>query len=150
MLKRLLSVGIALLSTSIGIAIFWLVFMPWFHFPMRNDQWSKLVLALMESAAAAYLFLGHRTWPALLLLLASVPMVLVNISYVGWMWRMDRYYSKSPPADDPRLALLFPSDNEHSVINTVLYYLIWFSMACLATAFFWSSFRFIDRGRANR
>jgi hypothetical protein len=149
MLKRLLSTSIALLGTIVGIAVFWIVFMPWFHFATANDQWPKLGLALVELAATLYFFKRWRSWSALLLLIGSVPMVLVNVSYVGWMWRMDRYDSKSPPVDDPLLAMLFPSDNEQSAINTVLYYLIWFSMACLSIAFFWCLFKVIHRRLAN-
>src|SRR4051812_30923584 len=105
MLKRLLSVTIALPATMVGVAIFWIVFMPWFHFPTRNDQWPKLILAFLELAIAIYFFVRSRSWPARLLLLGSIPVLLVNVSYVGWIWRMDRYDSKSPLVDNPWLAL---------------------------------------------
>ena len=150
MLKRLLSGSIALLGTIVGITLFWFIFMPWLHFPVRHDYWPKLVLALLELSVAIYLFKRWRSWPALLLLVGSIPMLLANISFVGWNWRMERYYSNSPSVDDPWLALLFPSDNEPSPLNTILYYLIWLSMVSLSIAFFVFLFRCLNRRGANR
>src|SRR5438876_12230896 len=126
MLKRALSVSIALLGTILAIVIYWLVFMPWFHGLI--GPWTKLSLALLEIALAVYLFVRSRNWPALLLLVGSIPMVLVNIDFVGWLWRMDRIYGPNPLGDSAQLALLFPGDNEHSPVNAILGYSIYFSM----------------------
>jgi len=150
MLRRVLSVSIALLGTVVAVVIYWVAFMPWFHFPIRNEYWIRLVVALAEMAIAIYLVARWRSWPALLLLAGSIPMILVNVDFVGWRWRMDRYYSTSPPVDDPRLAFLFPSDNEYSPVNAILHNLIYFSMVCLPLAFFWYFFRFIDQHLTKR
>jgi hypothetical protein len=148
MLKRLLSVGIALLGTAAGIIAFWIVFMPNFYIPGVAD-WQKLVLALLELGGAIYLFTRSRGWLTLLLLVGFLPMVLANVSFVGRNWRMHRYYSKSPPTDDSWLALLFPSSNEPSAINGVLGYSIYFSLICLPVVFFWFLFKAIHRRLAN-
>jgi hypothetical protein len=113
MLKRLLSVGIALPATIVGLVIYWIVFMPWLRIP-GVSPWGKLFLAVVELAAGIYLFVRWRSLPALLLLVGSIPMLLFNISYVGWNWRMQRLYGSPSLGDDPRLAFLFPSDNEYS------------------------------------
>ena len=147
MLKRLLSVGIALVGTIVALVIYWIVFMPNLHVPGISES-AKLVLALVEVAVAIYLFI-RRTWPALLLLIGSIPMLLLNVSMCGWEWRMERFYSASSPADDPRLAFLFPGDNEHSPINSILFY-IFFLTLCVAVAFFWYFFRVADRQLTNR
>jgi hypothetical protein len=119
--------------------------MPWFPFPTRFYPTIKLSLALVASAAAIYLFIRSRHWYAFLLFVGSIPILLVNVSFVGWIWRMDRYYSKSPPVDDAWLALLFPGDNEPSLINTILHYLVYVSMLCLPIAFFLYLLRLTDR-----
>jgi hypothetical protein len=144
MLKRVLSVGIALLATIVAVVIYWLVFMPWFPFPTRAYPWIKLILALIAFAMSIYFFLRWRSCSALLLLVGSIPVLLVNISFIGWIWRMDQYYSKSPSVDDPWLALLFPGDNEPSSINTILHDLVYVSMLCLPVAFFLFLFRLTD------
>src|SRR5437660_1415407 len=89
MLKRILSANIALLATIVALVIYWMVFMPWLHFfPIRSEPWIKLVIALIAMGLAIYLFARWRTWPALLFLVGSIPVVLVNISMGGWGWRM--------------------------------------------------------------
>src|SRR5438132_2615863 len=132
MLKRILSANIALLATIVALVIYWMVFMPWLHFfPIRSEPWIKLVIALIAMGLAIYFFARWRTWPALLFLVGSIPVVLVNISMCGWEWRMNRIYGPNPHGDSSQLALLFPSDNEHSPVNAILHYLFYFSMVCL-------------------
>jgi hypothetical protein len=144
MLKRTLSVSIALLATFVALVIYWIVFMPWLHFPLiRSEPRVKLIVALVGMVLAIYFFARWRTWPALLFLVGSIPAVLVNISMRGWEWRMNR-------GDSPQLALLFPSDNEHSPVNTILHYLVYFSLVCLPIAFFWYFFRVADRHLTKR
>src|ERR1700724_4689359 len=151
MLKRILAVSIGLVATIVALAIYWIIFMPWLPFlPPRNEPWIKLAVALIGLLLAIHFFVRWRSWPAVLLLLGSIPVVLVNISMVGWEWRMTRYYSTSPPVDDPRLAFFFPSDNEHSVINTILHYFIYFSAACLLIAFFRFFLGVFDRHLTKR
>ena len=150
MVKRVPSVSIAVFGALVGIAIFWIVFMPWYPFPIAAYGSVRLALALVEAAVAIYLFTRWRSWPSLLLLVGSIPMVLVNIDFVGWLWRMDRIDRSPSLGDDSRLALLFPSDNEVSPVNAILHYLIYFSMVCLPIAFFWYFFRVIDRHLTKR
>ena len=144
MLKRILCVSIALLATIVALVIYWIAFMPWLHLPIRNESWIKLGLAVIGMVLAIYWFARWRSWPTVLFLLGSIPVVLVNISMVGWEWRIAHDYSTSPPADDRLLAMLFPSDNEHSAINTLLYWSINFSALCLAIVFFCYFFRVFD------
>lgn len=150
MLKHFLTVAIAFIVTLFALLIFWFVFMPWFHFPMLNEKWPKLALAILGLTAAIYLFGRSRSWLALLLLVGFIPVLLVNISYVGWNWRMTRYYSKSPPGDDPWLASLFPGDNEYSPVNTLLSYSIYLCAVCLMIAFFAYFFRIAERYLTKR
>ena len=150
MLKRILSGSIALVATIVSLMIYWIVFMPWLHLPFRNESWLKLAIAIIALMLATCLFARRRTWSALLFLLGSIPIVLVNIEMCGWEWRMDRESSTDRPVDDPRLAFLFPSDNEHSVINAILHYSIYFSAACLLIVFFWYFFRVIDQHLTKR
>ena len=145
MLKRILSVSIALLATIVALVIYWIVFMPWEHLFIRSESWVKLVVALVGMALAIYLFARWRTWPTLLFLVGSFPVVLVNISMCGWKWRMQRIYGPSPIGDSALLVFLFPSDNEHSPVNAILQYSIFLSTACLPIAFFWYFFRLFDR-----
>jgi len=151
MLKRLLSVSIGLIGAIIALVIFWIVFMPWFHFGLlvRGEPWIKQALAVIETAVAIYLFARWRSWPALLLLIGSIPMLLFNVSYSGWMWRMNRIYGPNPSGDSAQLALLFPSDNEQSPIHRVLFYISFLSL-CLPGAFFWYFFRVADRYLVRR
>lgn len=148
MLKHFVPAAIGLVGTLFALLVYWFVFMPWFHFPMPNDQWSKLVLALLELTAAIYLFGRWRSWPALLLLVGSIPMLLLNISYCGWIWRMD--YEERESGTSRHLALLFPSDNEHSPVNTILHYLFYLSIVCLPIAFFLYFFRVADERLTKR
>jgi hypothetical protein len=143
MLKRVLSITGALIGTIVGLVIYWVIFMPWFHGPIR--PWMKMSMALIEIAVAAYLFVRWRGWPALLLLVGSIPMVLVNIDFVGWLWRMDRMYGPNPRRDSAELVFLFPSDNEPSLVNAILHYLIYFSIVCLPISFFWYLLRLTDQ-----
>jgi hypothetical protein len=139
MLKRLVPASIALVGTFFAFVIYWVVFMPWFRTP--GGPWTKLIVALAEVAVAIYLFARWQTWPALLLLIGSIPMVLLNISYCGWVWRTD--HEGSQPGVFPGLALLFPSSNEHTPINHLLSiasFLLW----CLPIAFFRYFFRVAD------
>jgi hypothetical protein len=140
MLKRLLSVAIALLGAFLAIVIYWLVFMPWYTTP--GGPWVKLILAGAELVITIYLFARWRSWPALLLLVGSIPMVLVNIFFCGWLWRMN--HGGWEPGVSPSLAFLFPSDNENSPINAILHYLIYLSILCLPIAFFMYFFRRVD------
>ena len=151
MLKRLLSLSIALIGTIVALVIYWPVFMPWFHFGLLvpGEPWIKDALALIETALATYLFARWWSWPALLLLIGSIPMLLFNVSYSGWMWRMNRIYGPNPHADSAQLALLFPSDNEQSPIHRTLFY-ISFLQWCLPVAFFWYFFRVADRHLTKR
>jgi|SRR5690349_20346998 hypothetical protein len=147
--KRILSISIACLTTVVMLAIYWLVLMPWLHLlPIRSEPWLKLILAFIVLGIAIYLFARWRSWPALLFLLGSIPMFLVNVDFVGWLWRMD--HGGDEPGTLPVLALLFPSDNEQSPVNAILHYLIYFSMVCLPIAFFWFFFRLIDRHLTKR
>ena len=116
---------------------------------IHSESWIKLVVALVGMGLAIYLFARWRTWPALLFLVGSIPVVLVNISMCGWEWRMERYYSTDPPVDDPWLASLFPSDNEPSFVHRFLSY-TGFLTLCLPIAFFWYFFRVIDRHLTRR
>jgi hypothetical protein len=148
-LKRLLSAVIALFGTFVALVVYWLVFMPWFPFPTPSSPWIKLILAIVGLLIAMYLFRRWRSWPAVLFLVASIPVVLVNISMVGWLWRMQSTEGPNPREDSALLVLLFPSDNEHSPMNTILRYLFYLSDVCLPIAFFWCLLRVIDRRIAN-
>jgi hypothetical protein len=143
--RQLISASIALLITSVGLVGYWIVFMPWLLIPGVISPWPKLVLALIEVALAIYFLTRWRRWPAFLLLVGSIPMLLVNISMCGWEWRMQGIYGPSPSGDSALLAFLFPSDNEHSPVNAILHYSIFLSMVCLPIAFFWYFFRLFDR-----
>src|ERR1700736_6022174 len=81
--RRVLFMSIALLATVVAVPIYWIVFMPWL-LPALSP-WAKLVLALIEVAFDIYLFMRWRSWPALLLLIGSIPVLLVNISMCGWL-----------------------------------------------------------------
>ena len=139
MLKQLQSAGIALLGTFFAFVIYWVVFMPWFVTP--GGPWTKLIVALAEVAVAIYLFARWRSWPTLLLLVGSISMVLLNIFYCGWVWRVK--HGGWEPGASPLLALLFPSDNEHSLVNRLLFF-VSFLLWCLPVAFFWYFFRVAD------
>jgi hypothetical protein len=144
-LKRLLSFVIALFGALVALALYWIVFMPWLHLPFRSESWMKLVVALIGLTFAIYLSARRRSWPAVLFLLGSIPVVLVNISMVGWEWRMQRIDGPNPRGDSALLVFLFPSDNEHSPMNTILHYLFFLSDFCLPIAFSWYFFRVIAR-----
>jgi hypothetical protein len=150
MLRRLLSVTIAFLGTLIAVVVYWFVFMPWLPFPIRSSPWIKLVLAMIGLIIAMYLFRRWRNWSALLVLIGSVPVLLVNISLCGWIWRMNRNYFDPSSEDHHRLAWLFPGDNEPSPVNSVLHYLFFFSEVCLPIAFFVIFFRLADAQLATR
>jgi len=117
--------------------------MPWFLIPGIISPWPKLVLALIEMGFTIYLFKRWRDWPALLFLIGSIPVLLVNISMCGWYWRMN--HEGMEPGSFPVLAFLFPSDTnmDYSVMNPILHY-IFFLTLCLPVAFFRYFFRVID------
>ena len=146
MLKRALSVSIALLATIVALVIYWFVFMPWLHLlPIPSEPWLKLAVAFVGMLLAIYFFARWRNWPTVLFLVGSIPVVLVNIDMCGWEWRMDRIYGPNPRGDASQLALLFASDSEPSPVHAVLHYLFLVTMVCLPIAFFCFFFRFIDR-----
>jgi hypothetical protein len=150
MLKRILSVGIALPATIVALAIYWIALMPNVHVLfIQSEPWIKLAVAVTAIGLAIYFFARRRTWPALLFLIGSIPAVLLNISMVGWEWRMQRYYSTDPPVDDPRLASLFPGENEHSIVNSILFYILFLTL-CVPVAFFWYFFTLIHRHLTKR
>ena len=151
MLKRILSASIGVVATIVALAIYWMIFMPWLHLvPLRNEPWLKLAVAIIALALAIYIFARQRSWAALFFLVGSIPVVLVNVEMGGWLWRMNRVYSASPLPDDPRLAFLFPGDDEHSPVNTVLHYLVYLSMLCLTIAFSSYISRVVDRHLTKR
>jgi len=150
MLKPLLSVGIALTGTLFTIVLYWFIFMPWLMIPGVISPWPKLILAMVSLGVAVYLFMRSRSWPALLLLVGSIPVLLVNISMCGCEWRIQRIYGPNPHEDSALLAFLFASDSERSPINAILHYLIFVSMVCLPIAFFWYFFRVCDQHLTKR
>ena len=141
MLKRLLCISVALLGTILAIPIYMVVFMPNFRIP-GESPWPTLALGLVQLTIAMYLFTRWRSWPAFLLLIGSIPIVLLNISSCGFFWRIGHGAS-------PRLALFFPSDQEDSPIKPILFY-IDFLLLCLPLAFFWYFVRVADRHLTNR
>jgi len=143
-------VSIAVPATVVALVIYWIVLMPNLRFLfIESEPWIKLVLALVGMGLAIYFFVRWRTWPALLFLVGSVPVVLFNISMCGWMWRME--HGGTEPGSFPVLAFLFPSDtnSDYSVMNPILHY-IGFLTLCLPVAFFWYLFRVIDRHLTKR
>ena len=111
MLVRFVSIIIALVTTLLAFAVYIVLFHSAFDL---FGAWTQLLLITAQLAIAIYLCARFKSWPALLLLVGSIPMVLLKISYCGFVSRMDHaaHY----------LAWLFPSDQELSPIKPLLAY----------------------------
>src|ERR1700694_1316357 len=90
MAKRILAAVIALLITLFGVVVFCIVFG---NLRMPGEDYTRFTAALLLLAGCIYIFRRGRRWPAVLLLIGSVALILLEthqvISWYIFENRMD-------------------------------------------------------------
>ena len=101
MLKRFLAASIAFAGTVVAVATYYLLSsiawgLPW-------AEWIQLGMATALVGFSSYLFVRRKSWPSFLLLIGSIPILLLKLSFCDWVYRMGHGLRS------PALVFLFPA-----------------------------------------
>ena len=136
MLKRIVAAVIALGVTLLGIIAFCVVFG---HLRIPGEDYTRFVAAIALLASSIYVFRRSRRWPAVLLLVGSVAVMVFETHEVIVWYLLENHLELI--VQHP---WYWPTCTENPQILHALSYLL-YPMLCLPVAWFWYSFQAAHR-----
>jgi hypothetical protein len=139
MTKRILAAVMALVVTLVGVIVFCLVFRT---LRIPGEDYTRLVLAAALLGSSIYILRRSRRWPAVLLVVGSVAVMLLEIHEAIVFYMLNHGLIVQP-------SWFWPTCTENPQILNALSYLLCPAL-CLPAAWFWYSFQATHRHLTNR
>jgi hypothetical protein len=141
MAKRILAAVVALVVTFCCVIAFVAVFG---HLRIPGEDYTRFVAAVLLLASSIYVFRRSRRWPAILLVVGSIALVVAKTHDVI-MW----YIYQNHLDLITQHPWWWPTCTEDTRITHAVGYLL-YPMVCLPVAWFWYSFEAAHRHLTSR